>query len=386
MTHFFTQILDAYTWQGLALLAVVVLLFFVQIYYYGIAYYRIYRFRLMRRRKKICDAPPISVIVALRGEDERFLTEELPSLLHQQYDHYEVVVVYIGSDAEYYEELQNIRNNYSYMRLTKMGGNERIYITTKQALNVGIKSAQYDSLLFTTTGAIPRSEHWVEFMAKGFERGEVVVGSAVPRFESNTIRSYLMRMIEFHRLRNAMSRAVVDKLYYGPRCNYGFSRRLYNSTRGYNHLGIDIGDNDLYLQDIVTPETTSVVLSPHSVVDEYRSDDWNEWLEHIRYYGATRKSYPLSARTLISRERGSRVLFFITSLVALLVLPLELKLGVLAISLLRYLIVVWSSHYTARKLGERGIARRYWIYDLAGPFIEWTISSNESHNTPKIWR
>jgi hypothetical protein len=73
-------------------------------------------------------------------------------------------------------------------------------------------------------------------------------------------------------------------------------------------------------------------------------------------------------------------------LVALLVLPLELKLGVLAIALLRYLIVVWSSHYTARKLGERGIARRYWIYDLAGPFIEWTISSNESHNTPKIWR
>ena len=100
MIHFFTQILDAYTWQGLALLAVVVLLFFVQIYYYGIAYYRIYRFRLMRRRKKICDAPPISVIVALRGEDERFLTEELPVLLHQQYDHYEVVVVYIGNDAE----------------------------------------------------------------------------------------------------------------------------------------------------------------------------------------------------------------------------------------------------------------------------------------------
>ena len=168
MTHFFNQILEFYTWQGVALSAIVIILFFVQIYYYGIAYYRIYRFKLMRHRDKICENPPISVIVTVRGEDEQFLTQELPALLHQQYNHYEIVVVYIGNDVEYYDELQYIRNNYSYLRLTKMSGSGRIYISTKQALNVGIKSAQYDSLLFTTTGAMPRSEHWIEFMAKGF--------------------------------------------------------------------------------------------------------------------------------------------------------------------------------------------------------------------------
>lgn len=386
MTHFFNQILEFYTWQGVALSAIVIILFFVQIYYYGIAYYRIYRFKLMRHRDKICENPPISVIVTVRGEDEQFLTQELPALLHQQYNHYEIVVVYIGNDVEYYDELQNIRNNYSYMRLTKMSGSGRIYITTKQALNVGIKSAQYDSLLFTTTGATPRSEHWIEFMAKGFERGEVVLGSAVPQFEQSNLRTFIMRMVEFHRLRNAMSRAVVDKLYYAPRSNYGFSRRLYNSTRGYNHLGIDIGDNDLYLQDIVTPETTAVVMSPHSVIAEERPDKWGEWLEYVRYYGATRKSYPLSVRSFISRERGSRVLFLLTAIIAIALLPLELKLGAAALIALRYMVVVWSSHRTARKLGERGVALKYWIYDLIGPFMEWIISSNESHNTPKLWR
>lgn len=386
MTHFFNNILESYTWQGLALLAVVVTLFFVQIYYYGIAYYRIFRFRLMRRRKKVLDTPPISVIIAVRGEDEKFLTEELPALLHQKYGHYEVVVVYIGNDVEYYDELQNIRNNYSYMRLTKMGGSGRIYITTKQALNVGIKSAQYDALLFTTTGAMPRSDEWLDFMAKGFERGEVIVGSSVPRFASNNLRTYLMRMVEFHRLRNAIARGVIDKLYYAPRCNYGFSRRLYNSTRGYNHLGIDIGDNDLYIQDIVTPNATAVVLSPHSVVEEERPDGWSEWLEHIRYYGTTRKSYPLAVRTFISRERGSRVLFFLTAIVAIAALPLELKLATILLTLLRYAVVVWSSHRVARKCGERNVAMKYWIYDILGPVIELIISSNESHNTPKLWR
>lgn len=386
MIHFFTKILEAYTWQGLALLGVVVALFFVQLYYYGIAYYRIYLFRLMRRRKRLLETPPISVIVAVRGEDEQFLTEQLPVLLAQQYPVYEVVIVYIGNDVEYYDQLQNIRNNYSYMRLTKMSGSGRLYITNKQALNVGIKSAQYDALLFTTTGTMPSSAQWLDFMAKGFERGEVVVGTAVPVFERDNLRTYIMRMVEFHRMRNAMARGVVDKVYYAPRSNYGFSRRLYDSTRGYNHLGIDIGDNDLYIQDIATSRNTAIVLSPYSVVGEERPDRWDEWMEHMRYYDTTRKSYPIGIRSFISRERGSRLLFFLSAIVAIVVLPLELKLGVATLILLRYGVVVGTSSRVASKLGERGIAMRYWIYDLVGPFVEWIIGSNESHNTPKLWK
>jgi len=386
VTHVINQIIDCYTYEGLALVAVIVVLFAVQIYYYGIAYYRVYRFRLTQHKRQIDQKPPISVIVALRGENERFLSEELPALLNQQYQHFEVVVVYIGSDMDYYEELQRIRNNFSYMRLTRMGGNDRIYITTKQALNVGIKSAQYEALLFTTPGAIPSCDRWIEFMAKGYEYGHIVLGPSIPRFEEDNTKSYMMRMVEFQQLRNAMARGVVDKMYYAPRSNYGFTRQLYNSTRGYNHLGIDIGDNDLYLQDIATKSNTSVVLSPHAMVIEERSGVWSEWVEHMRYYGSTFDSYTAATKSFIRRERNSRVLYFLATVVAIVVLPLELKLGAIALALLRYLIVLWSSHRTARRLGERGVALRYWMYDIAGPVVEWMIGSSESFNTPKIWR
>lgn len=386
MTQIFNHILDHYTYAGVALAIVIVVLFGVQIYYYGIAYRRVHHFRLSQRRKQITSTPPISIIIAVRGENERFLSQELPELLGQQYDHFEVVVVYIGSDLEYYEELQRIRNNYSYMRLTRMGGGERIFITTKQALNVGIKSAQYEALLFTIPGAIPSSKRWVEFVAKGYERGEIVVAPSIARFENNSTKCFIMRMVEFQRLRNAMARAVVDRLYYAPRSNYGFTRRLYNSTRGYNHLGIDIGDNDLYLQDLATASNTAVVLSPHAMVIEERSSVWSEWVEHMRYYGSTFENYNTATKSFIRRERVSRVLFFFATVVAIAVLPLELKLGAIALALLRYIVVVWSSHLTARRLGERSVALRYWIYDLTGPIVEWIIGSNESNKTPKIWR
>ena len=386
MVQILNEILQHYTWAGVALMSVVVILFFVQLYYYVIAYYRIYRFRLMRRRRINSPNPPVSVIVAVRGENEHFLTDELPVLLNQQYEHYEVVVVYVGGDMEYYEELQNIRNNFSYMRLTKMGGNERIYITTKQALNVGIKSAQYEALLFTTTGAIPKSDQWVSYMAKGFEYGEVVMGSSVAIYEHDNVKNYLKRMVEMHNMCNAAASAIKGKFYSAPRSNYGFTRSLYNSTRGYNHLGIDIGDNDLYLQDIVTPERLSVVLSPYTIVEEQRPEQWREWLEHMRYYGSTVDRYPASCRTFMRRERGSRVLFFLSAITAMVVLPLEIKLGVAALMLLRYIMVVWSSYRVGRKLGERGIVSKYWIYDIVGPVIEWIVGSHDSYNTPKVWK
>ena len=384
--HFFNEILQHYSWQGITLVLLTVTLFFIQLYYYVIAYNRIIGFRLLRAREKRRDNPPVSVIVPMRGESERFLVDELPALLHQDYAHYEVVVIYIGGDSDYYDELQRIRDNHSYMRLTKMGGNERLYISTKQALNVGIKSAQYDCLLFTIPNATPISSDWVATMAKGFERGSVVIAPAVPNFEGKSLSTYLMRLIEFNMMRNAMARAVVGKPYYAPRSNYGFDRSLYERTRGYNHLKIDIGENDLYLQAIANGRRTSVVMTRKSIVKEERIDMVSEWVEQMRYLGNARRYYPRDAKIFTTRELGSRALFFFAILAILVLLPLELKLGAIGLLLVRYAIVVWSSRRVAHKLGESDIALKYWIYDLFGPALEWMLWSKKSRNTPRVWK
>ena len=388
--EFLTNIFEHYSWQGIALVFLAVTLFAIQIYYYAVVYNRIISFRLMRERERRRENPAISIIVPMRGESERFLVDELPALLHQEYDHYEVVVVYIGSDNDYYDELQRIRDNHSYMRLTRMGGsNERFYISTKQALNVGIKSAQYDCLLFTIPGATPVSNEWVATMAKGFERGSVVIAPAVPNFEGNNLSTYIMRMIELNQMRNAMVCAIEGKPYYAPRSNYGFDRKLYDSERGYNYLGLDIGENDLFLQEIATAKRTSVVMSRHSIVKEERIDMVSEWKEQMRYYGNTRQFYPAAAKHFTTRELGSRALFFIVAIAIIVILPLELKLGAIGLLLARYAIAVWSSRRVAHKLGERDMALKYWIYDLLGPMLEWMLWSKKSRNLPntsRIWK
>ena len=385
--QFFENILTHYSWYRVTLIAVVLILFIVQFYYYAIRYDRISRFRLLRRRVTREANPPISVIVVVRGENEQFLTDELRVLLAQEYDYYEVVVVYVGGDIDYYAELQRVKDEYSNMRLTKLGGNDRLYITTKQALNIGIKSAQYDNLLFTTTGACPMSEAWVSLMAKGFERGTVVVGSMLPMFERGGVRSYLMRMTEFHRQRNAAATTIMGRPYYAPRCNFGFTRELYETTRGFNHLNLDSGENDLYLQLLMTcGGRAAAVMSPRSVVGEHRDSSWHEWLEGMRYDSITMRYYSPLQLGASRHEQMTRMLFFLCAIVAIVVMPLEVKVGAALLVLLRYLVVVWSTRRTAQKMGEKGVALHYWMFDIAGPAIEYIISLKHHDGKAKVWK
>lgn len=383
--QFFSNIVEAYSWQGISLMALLLTLFFVQFYYYVLSYRRIHRFRLVHRNEKYCENPYISVIVAVRGEDEYFLGKQLHMLLAQQYDVYEVVVVYIGRDIDYYAELQRIRDERSNMKLTKMSGNGRIYITTKQAYNVGIKSAQYDNLLFITPGAIPATNEWVAYMAHAFERGTVVSGAVAPRFEKDSLSTYLMRMAEFHYSRNHTAMSVNDRIYVAPRSNFGFTRKLYEATRGFNHLNMDIGENDLYIQSITSPRRSAVMLSPKSLVYEDRPSTWGEWLDVVRYNRSTSPLYPSFIGTFQRWEAGSRMLFFVVALAIMIILPLELKIAALVITVLRYLMVLLSTRKSADKFGEKNILLRYWIYDLTGPIIDFIIGLKQSNNSPKAW-
>ena len=81
--QFFTTVIEYYQWQGLALLLAIVILFCVQFYYYGIAYRRICRYRLTRTLKQRRNRPPVSVVVALYGENRDFIDERLPRLFAQ---------------------------------------------------------------------------------------------------------------------------------------------------------------------------------------------------------------------------------------------------------------------------------------------------------------
>ncbi len=367
--QYLDYIIEHYGWQGTALATALLVLFFVQMYYHLIVYGRVARFRNSRRRKRLDAEPPVSVIIPLFSEDYNYIDERLPLIMQQKYNTlFEVVIVYVGSDNDFYEELSNMRLRYPNLIVTKIQFNPRFPISVKMAINVGIKSAHNEHILITTTDATPASEQWLSMMGKAFMRGDIVLGYTSIE-QGKGLTNYLIRLSRMQISTYWLSRAVVGKTYRGSRHNIGFTKSLYFSVKGFTHLNMNIGENDLFIQSIAYDNNASVVLIPKGRMIENQWGGLKWWIAHLHHYGEAYRYYPISARNAMEWDLGSQSLFFLCSLVALVAMPLEFKAATALLLLVRYLTAMLRARTIAKRVGEKGVALRYFIFDIVNPAL-----------------
>ncbi len=384
--HFFDYIISHYGWQGTALAACILVLFAVQLYYYLIVYGRISRFRNSRRKKILESEPPVSVVIPLFSEDYRYLEESLPLILGQQYGAtFEVVLVYVGASNDFYEELARMRLVYPNLTITKIEYNPRFPISVKMALNVGIKSAHNEHIIISTTSAQPATEQWLAMMGKAFMRGNIVLGYTAIE-QKPGLKNYLMRMSRMQMSMYWMAQSVNHNTYRGSRNNFGFTKTIYFGTKGFSHLSMNIGEEDLFIQKIAKRNNVSTVLIPKATMLEHAWGGWRWWIAQLRHYGEAYKLYPIEIRNTIEWELGSQTLFFLAILAALIIMPLEFKLAALLLLILRYIIVMLRAHSIAKRVGEKGVMLRYWIFDIFNPLLMLCVRVAMIRKDSTVWR
>ena len=383
--QFFDTFLACYGWEGAALAGAMLLMLGVQLYYYLGVFGRIAGYRNNRRMARLEAEPPVSVIIPLFSEDYTFIEERLPLVLAQSYPDFEVILVYVGHDTDFYEDLVQLRHSFPQISTTKIHLDPRFPISRKMALNVGIKSAHYEHMVFTSTDAVPQTDRWLSLMAKGFMRGEIVLGyCGVERTKG--LANYLMRSWRMMHAAEWIARAVRGRAYRGTLHNFGFTKKLYFGANGFSHLNMNIGEDDLFLQRVITPDNVSVILSPRATLREKVWGGLGWWMSQLRYYGSSFRFYPQSVKTYVRWELGSRVLFFLTLLCALVVMPVEYKLGAVLIALVRYGFVLFGVRRVARRLGEEGILGRYFLYDLLSPLWSAILGVQLLRRDGRVWR
>ncbi len=384
--HFFELFLAQFGVTGIVLTISALLLFVVQLLFY-FRYGRLVGYKNNRRKAVREEEPPLSLVVPMFSEDYGFVEDRLPLLMQQEYPHYEVVLVYVGQDSDFHEDLMRRRQFYPNLVISRIHLDPRYPISRKMALNIGIKSAHFECMLFSSTDVVPRSTRWLALMAKGFSRGEIVVGYCGLERKKGLLNR-LMRTARLMESADWISRATTGRPHRAILHNFGFTKSLYfhPEINGFNRLNMNIGEDDLFMQEVMTRERVSVVLSPKATVEQRLWGGTAWWLSQCTYYGAARRYYPRRVRFSRSWEQLSRLLFFGVIVAILLLLPMQLQIGAAALLLLRYLFVAWEVHRISRRLGERGLTRLYFIYDLIGPCCSFIMGLLLLRKDERVWR
>ena len=354
---------------ALSLLGLMLFCFFVQLWYYLKLYGGLPRFRNNRGIRIEIPTPPISVIVVVRENNYFFVENGLPKLLEQDYHSFEVVVVDCSYDDEIAEMLAEINARYEHMHLTQIKATQHHDHSIKLAITVGIKAARYEHLLLTRADAYPVSNQWISLMAKGFISGDVVLGYCGIEPQKGFANRW-MRCCRMATSVRWLSAAIRGHAYRGIGYNLGYTQSLYFAHKGFNYLNMNIGDDDLFVREIVSRNNVSVVMNPHATVRQIPCGGLSWWNRTRKYFSHAFRYYPSGVRWTTGLELWSRFLFWGSAIAAMVILPVLWLAVPVFFVLLRELIVTNVMRRIALRLGERKLMWAYVLYDLYAPLAE----------------
>ena len=373
---------NAYGIAGLGVMVAGAAAFLVQLHYWVV---RCGRIPTYRDNSTAAGEPSVSVAIICRGNDADFLERRLPAMLKQEYDAFEIIVADITGDADFADALARIADHTQHLRVVHLVRDRRFPISDKQAFNMAIKAAACDNILLTTPDTMPDSPQWLARMARGFDSGDVVLGYC--GMAGNTLADKLIRIDNVGLTTRWLSAAVNRHPYRGTIQNIGFSKKLYFDNAGFNHLNMNIGIEDLFIQKLLPQATVSIVVTPHSIVRQKIWGGVGWWYALRRTNSFCFKHYPRRIKCSIRSELISRTVFFAAAAVLLALAPIGIKICTGTLLFVRFGVVMFEQHHIAKRLGEKGLWAVAIAYDLLAPLYETCMAADRCfRHTPNLWR
>lgn len=374
----------------LAILSLLLILFVVQISYW-MNYSRIAKFRNRHRTVSGDPLPAVSIVVIVTHNDEDYIENGLPLLLEQEHSDFEVIVVNDcgGRDIDF--ALSRLTKAYSNLKFTTLKKDDKFNHSRKIPIIIGLKAAKNQNVVITDTDALPTNEKWLAYVCRGFCGADMVIG-----YTGFEIKEGLAnRVIRCSRLSSSirsLSAAIAGKPYRGIYNNIGFTKKLFFDSRGYTHLRMTVGEDDLFVQKVAPYCYTSVIINPQSTLRQNQYGGLGWWWAGQRYSTYAMRYYPTKVRIKTFIELLTRALFFTTiGALILLVSICEVTNPVIwataaLLLILRELVLYLSIHKIANRLGEINIVWSFMLYDLICPTIEAILCISRRIKPPKtLW-
>ncbi len=272
-------------------------------------------------------------VVVYAPTDEEEIRRWLEMALNQDYPDYEVIIVTQASAENARMMADHFQNLHNRLRITFINPEARGLSMRKLALTIGIKAAEGDIVLTTSTSVEIPSEKWLSEMAAPFasEDTAMALGAVRPDFRNmgSGARGY-RKFLWITTTARWISAALHQKAYRGQGDNLAFRRQLFFDHKGYaDSLLLKCGDDDIFVSSIAADGAASVVVSPDSLLQEAAGVEASmRWQESREQHRFTSRLLPSGPARLAGTASFCRWAVPACCSAAALVSPLPLNMGI----------------------------------------------------------
>lgn len=381
---FFTSLLEAYHFPGIALALLIAVTLVVDIVYIS-RYRKVASFRLSRQKRKREINPSVSIVIPLFTENGYFLDNGLRKFIEQDYAKKEIVLVYVGNNDDFFNDACMVCSRYREVKATRINCTPTYPVSVKMAINIGIKASSSDYVVISSPNAYPSSEKWLTLLSRGFEYGDITLGYSVYEKGKGAFNAFVRKYTLFSSLPWIVS-TIRRRPFGASPINIGYAKSLYFGTKGFNHLNLNCGEGDLYVQHAGTDSNCGLVLAKKAVVLEEYWPGVKQWITQQRERGVTFRYYPSWAKTEMLAEPVVRTLFFTLSIAGIALMPIEFKLCTLGLMFIHYMLTAMSIAKTAKRLGMKGARIFSPLFYITEPWVRFYLHLTQSKKEENAWR
>lgn len=236
-------------------------------------------------------AEPISVVVVAHNQADA-LRRNLPLVLGQDYDNFEVIVVNNASNDDTEDVLKALELEYSNLHHTFTPAGARYISHKRLSLTIGIKAAQYEWVVLTEPDSRPCSPRWLSTMAGHFRDDiELVLGYANYAPEPKALCRKAAFFNLFHQMQY-LPWAMRHKAYRCNPANVALRKSFFMAHKGFaDDVNLIGGAMELFVNRHSRPSHTAVSLHPDGKVWCESVASGKQWRIKRSFYMETRRHF-----------------------------------------------------------------------------------------------
>lgn len=322
----------------------------------------------------------VSVIICARNESAN-LIRNLPLILQQQFDPYEVIVVDDHSSDNSVKILLDFQKNSTILRVVPIQVSTRP--GKKEALALGISMAKYKWLLLTDADAVPSGNQWIAGMCAAVAKNTSIVLGYGPYMAEKGFLNLFIRFEAFWTALQYLSFARIGLPYMGVGRNLMYEKPLFTASAGFtSHANLASGDDDLFIRDVATASNTSISIDPGSFVYSRAKQNFLDYFRQKQRHLSTATRYRFLHQVLLGGISMSHFSFIILVLWSLCTAYWQWGLWLYAIRLF----VAWPIIYKAsRRLKDSDMAIWFPLLDFTMLFFYLVFSPSLFLHSGKKW-